>query len=70
MDCIIIPTMEKPVGIILLKSIFKLKDKEVKINPIMSSEYPTAAKRPKYSVLDTKTQIAFNFKAPDLGGTV
>jgi dTDP-4-dehydrorhamnose reductase len=32
----------------------------------MSSEYPTAAKRPKYSVLDTKkTQKTFSFKAPD-----
>ena len=48
------------------KSIFKLKDIKVKISPIMSSEYPTAAKRPKYSVLDTKkTQKTFSFKAPD-----
>ena len=31
-----------------------LINKEAKINPISSENYPTIAKRPKYSVLDIK----------------
>ena len=35
------------------QEIFKLKGISIKINPISSSQYPTLALRPKYSVLDT-----------------
>ena len=62
---IIIPTMEKPVGLNLL-NLFYLKTKN-KINPIMSSEYPTAAKRPIYSVLDTKKTQMILILNPRLG---
>ena len=37
-----------------------------RINPIPTSQYPTAAKRPQYSVLDTtKIQQAFGIVIPD-----
>ena len=45
------------------EEIFREWDIKVAIKPIKTSEYPTAAKRPKYSVLDTsKTERIFNFK--------
>jgi len=34
------------------KAIFELSQTECKVNPIMTSEYPTLAERPKYSVLN------------------
>ena len=38
------------------KAIFEMSDKYIKIHPIMTEAYPSAAKRPRYSVLDlTKT---------------
>jgi len=36
------------------KTIFELLDIKVKVNAIESSQYPTAAKRPQYSVLNKK----------------
>lgn len=35
------------------KAIFKSKDMNVKVNPIPSTAYPTAAKRPMFSVMET-----------------
>ena len=47
------------------QKIFELKNLPVKINPIASTEYPTPAQRPKYSVLDkTKIKQAFNIEIP------
>lgn len=36
------------------KAIFELKNISVEVKPIMTSEYPTAAERPHYSVLNKK----------------
>lgn len=38
----------------LAKAIFEIKDMEVTVNPIITEQYPTAAKRPMYSVLASK----------------
>lgn len=43
------------------KAIFKIADLNVKINAIESSEFPTAAKRPYFSVLN-KTKIKNRFQ--------
>ena len=43
------------------KAIFKIADKKIKLNPIESSKYSTAAKRPYYSVLN-KNKIKNEFK--------
>ena len=40
--------------------IFKQFGKKIEVKPIKTKDYPTAAKRPKYSVLDT-TKIENNF---------
>lgn len=43
------------------KAIFKIKGLNVKLNPIPTDQYPTPAKRPNYSVMDT-AKIKENFK--------
>jgi dTDP-4-dehydrorhamnose reductase len=43
------------------KAIFEIKGLPIKVNPIETSQYPTPAKRPFYSVLN-KTNIKENFQ--------
>ena len=46
--------------------IFKLNDSNIDLKPISSHEYPTAAKRPTYSVLDTtKIEKTFGIEIKD-----
>ena len=48
------------------KAIFKIKGLKVKVKPIPTSQYPTPAKRPMYSVMDTsKLKEQFNVEVPD-----
>lgn len=49
------------VGTILQKLFLKKKGLPIKVNPIETSQYPTPAKRPFYSVLN-KTNIKENFQ--------
>lgn len=47
------------------KAIFELSGKNIKVNPIPSSAYPTAAKRPLYSVLSKrKIKKTFGLEIP------
>ena len=47
-------------------AIKEIKGLECKINPISTSEYPTAAKRPKYSLLDkSKIKSTFGINIPE-----
>lgn len=46
------------------KAIFELSGKDVQVHPISTAEYPTAAKRPRYSILNT-TKIKQQIKTPD-----
>lgn len=47
------------------KAIFEVAGRDVKVNPIKTSEYPTQAKRPLYSVLSKKKiKKAFGLEIP------
>lgn len=47
------------------KEIFKLSNNSIDIKPIGTKDYPTPAKRPRFSVLDTtKAQNTFNITIP------
>ena len=48
------------------KAIFEITEINVKINPIETFQYPTAAKRPSYSVLNkSKIRNKFGIEIPN-----
>jgi dTDP-4-dehydrorhamnose reductase len=47
-------------GMILRQKFLNSLARKLRLKPIKTKDYPTAAKRPKYSVLDT-TKIKNNF---------
>jgi dTDP-4-dehydrorhamnose reductase len=48
------------------KAIFDLKEVDIKVNAIETSQYPTAAKRPFYSVLNkNKIENSFQIEIPN-----
>jgi len=47
------------------KEIFKISGMECKVNPVLSEQFPTSAKRPKYSVLNkAKIKNTFGLEIP------
>ncbi|NPA04458.1 MAG: dTDP-4-dehydrorhamnose reductase [Epsilonproteobacteria bacterium] len=47
------------------KAIFEMEKAKIKLNPILTSQYPTPAKRPHYSVLDkSKIKNTFDLEIP------
>lgn len=47
------------------KAIFEISEIEIKINPVLTSEFPTPAKRPEYSVLNkSKIRHTFGLEIP------
>lgn len=47
------------------KAVFDLKSIDIVLNPLRTSEYPTLAKRPKYSLMDkSKIKNTFNLDIP------
>ena len=48
------------------REIIKMSDLQCEVKPILTKDYPTRAKRPKYSVLDkTETVNVFGVKVPN-----
>lgn len=48
------------------KEIFKIKNINIKVNPVTSEEFPSKVKRPKYSVLDKEKIITtYKIDVPD-----
>jgi len=46
-------------------AIFEIAGMDCRVNPILTKDYPTAAKRPLYSILDTsKIMACFGLKIP------
>jgi dTDP-4-dehydrorhamnose reductase len=49
----------------LAKAIFEIKDIDCNVTPLRTTEYPTPAKRPAYSVLDkAKIKSTFGLEIP------
>ena len=47
------------------KTIFKLKKKSIKLSPIETKDYPTAAKRPHFSLMNkAKIKLTFDLEIP------